>query len=41
MLEIIKKGIANVTIEELETLYNTENIATIKVSDNKLVFIQE
>lgn len=41
LLEIIKKGIDKVTLDELTTLYNTKKIATIKVADNKLLFIYE
>lgn len=41
LLDIIKKGIDNITINDLEMLFNTYNIATIKSSGNELVFIQE
>lgn len=38
---IIKKDIASITLEDLDNLYNTYNVATIKVADNELVFTQE
>lgn len=38
---IIKKNIASITLEDLDNLYNTYNVATIKVADNELVFTQE
>lgn len=42
MLEnIIKKDIASITLEELYNLYNTSNVATVKVASNTLEFIQE
>lgn len=41
LLNIIKKSIADITIEELYQLYNTQHIATTKASDNELVFTQE
>lgn len=41
LLEIIKKSIDNITLEEIEMLYNTYKVATIKVADNQLTFIQE
>lgn len=42
MLEnIIKKSIEDITLEELYQLYNTNNIATVKVSENQIAFIQE
>lgn len=42
MLEnIIKKDIASITLEDLDNLYNTYNVATIKVADNKLLFVCE
>lgn len=42
MLEnIIKKDIASITLQDLENLYNTYNVATVKIADNQLAFIQE
>lgn len=41
LLDIIKKGIDNITINDLEMLYNAYNIATIRVANNELVFVQE
>lgn len=38
---IIKKDIASITLEDLDNLYNTYNVATIKVADNELIFTQE
>ncbi len=40
LLDIIKKGIDNITVEDIEMLYNT-GIATIKVADNELLFVNE
>lgn len=41
LVNIIKKSIEDITLEELYQLYNNQNIATIKVNDNQLEFIQE
>jgi len=41
MLDIIKKSIEDITLNELYQLYLKHNIATIKVADNQLEFIQE
>lgn len=38
---IIKKDIASITLQDLENLYNTYNVATIKVADNELLFVNE
>ena len=40
LLDIIKKSIEDITLNELEYLYSL-GIATIKVADNKLLFVQE
>lgn len=40
LLDIIKKGIDNITLEDIEMLFNTE-ITTVKVADNELLFINE
>lgn len=41
LVNIIKKSIEDITLEELYQLYQLNNIATIKVNDNQLAFIQE
>lgn len=41
LANIIKKSIEDITLAELYQLYDNQNIATIKVSDNQLEFIQE
>lgn len=40
LLDIIKKGIENITLQDIDNLFQN-GIATIKNSDNELVFIQE
>ncbi len=40
LLDIIKKGIDNITLEDIEMLFNA-GIATVKVADNELLFINE
>ena len=38
---IIKKSIKDITLADVEVLYNSFGIATIKVADNQLAFIKE
>lgn len=40
LLDIIKKGIENITLQDIDNLFSN-GIATVKNSDNELVFIQE
>ena len=38
--DIIKKSIDNITLDELDMLYNAR-IATVKIANNQLAFILE
>lgn len=38
---IIKKSIKDITLADVENLYNSFGIATIRVADNELLFVNE